>query len=126
MALTMSDMAGEPETGDLLLVLQQRWGGTTAKWKENGDMIRNIEIVWGRIRAHGGEVFHQIRGKAFYYQVMNGYLRLSTTNQNIPQSDFEKALAFVPLENTVPVQHLRGPSYIYAILMDKRIRQDDW
>jgi hypothetical protein len=36
------------------------------------------------------------------------------------------APGLVPLENTVPVQHLRGPSYIYAILMDPRIRQDDW
>jgi hypothetical protein len=35
-------------------------------------------------------------------------------------------LRYVPLPNTVPVQHLRGPSYIYAILMDSRIRRTDW
>jgi hypothetical protein len=52
MALTMSDMAGEPETGDLLLVPQQHWGGTAAKRKENGDMIRNIEIVCAARPAH--------------------------------------------------------------------------
>ena len=38
----------------------------------------------------------------------------------------EEAAALVPLANTVPVQHLRAPSYIYAILMDPRIRQSDW
>jgi hypothetical protein len=48
------------------------------------------------------------------------------TNQNISKSDFEKAIKFLPLANTTPVQHLRGPSYIYAILMDKRIRNDEW
>jgi hypothetical protein len=31
-----------------------------------------------------------------------------------------------PLPNTVPVQNLQGPSYLYAILMDSRIRDGDW
>ena len=89
-------------------------------------MRPSIDIVWGRIVAHEGETFHQIRGKAFEYEVHSGYLRPDTTNQNIPRAAFEEALELVPLKNTVPVQHLRGPSYIYAILMDKRIRKADW
>jgi hypothetical protein len=48
------------------------------------------------------------------------------TKQNIAKAHFAEALAYVPLRNTVPVQHLRGPSYIYAILMDERIRRHDW
>jgi hypothetical protein len=32
----------------------------------------------------------------------------------------------VPLSSTVEMNHLQGPSYIYAILMDSRIRRDDW
>lgn len=36
------------------------------------------------------------------------------------------ALTLVTLANTVPVQHLRDPSYLYAILMDERIRGQDW
>jgi len=88
--------------------------------------IPSIDKVWGRIVAHEGETFAQIRGRRFEYQAHRGYLRPSTTNQNIPRSHFEKALALVPLANTVAVQDLRGPSYIYAILMDKRIRQNDW
>ena len=27
----------------------------------------------------------------------------------------------MPFKNTVPLQHLRAPSYLYAILTDKRI-----
>lgn len=82
--------------------------------------------IWDRIEKHAGEEFQQLRGGRFTYAVHSGYLTPSRTNQNIPISHFEKAAMLLPLENTVPVQHLRGPSYIYAILMDRRIRRNDW
>jgi hypothetical protein len=85
-----------------------------------------IDDVWERIVAHGGETFHQIRGGEFTYAVKGQHLRLSRTNQNVPRSHVEEALALVPLDNTVAVQHLRAPSYIFAILMDERIRGRDW
>jgi hypothetical protein len=85
-----------------------------------------FELVWKRIEIHSGEVFTQIRGGEFSYQAKNGYIILDRTNQNISQSDFEEAYYLLPLPNTIPVQHLRGPSYIYAILMDRRIRLNDW
>ena len=37
-----------------------------------------------------------------------------------------KALEFVPLNNTVPIQHLSALSYLYAILMDAKIRGNDY
>ncbi len=86
----------------------------------------NIEEVWTRIVAHKGEIFQQIRGQEFRYTINQSVLNPSTTKQNIPKSEFAKALAFVPLKNTVPLQELRGPSYIYAILMDTRVRNKDW
>jgi len=85
-----------------------------------------FELVWKRIEAHSSEVFTQIRGSEFSYQAHDGYIELDRTNQNIAQTDFEKGYHLLPLSNTVPVQHLRGPSYIYAILMDSRIRLSDW
>ena len=85
-----------------------------------------FELIWKRIESHAGEVFTQIRGGEFSYQAHKGYIELDRTNQNIAQSDFEEAYHLLPLPNTVPVQHLRGPSYIYAILMDSRIRLSDW
>lgn len=81
----------------------------------------NIELIWARICRHEGETFRQIRGKEFTYTVNGNSIRLSTTNYNIAKSTFEKALAFLPLENTVPIQHLSAPSYLYAILTDSRI-----
>jgi hypothetical protein len=44
----------------------------------------------------------------------------------ISRTAIEKALQLVPLPNTRTVQHLSAPSYIYAILMDPRIRGNDW
>ena len=85
-----------------------------------------IDTIWERIDALQGEEFHQIRGKSFSYRLVGASVRPSTTNRLIPRSDFEEALDCVPLANTVAVQHLQGPSYIYAILMDPRVRGGYW
>lgn len=86
-----------------------------------------IEEVWSRIKAHQREKFYQIKGGEFTYVVDMGHVKPDRTFQQIPKSHFEKALALVPLANTVPLQKkFRGPSFIYSILMDKRIRKSDW
>lgn len=82
--------------------------------------------IWGRIEAAEGMTFRQKTGREFTYSVKSSAVVPSTTNQNIPKSHFEKAAELLPLDNTVPVQSLRGPSYIFAILMDSRIRRTDW
>ena len=86
----------------------------------------DIETVWRRIRRHTGETFYQMRGGAFSYSVAGGCVYPDRTQQQIPKSHFSKALELVPAKNTAPFQHLRGPSFIYAILMDPRIRAADW
>ena len=89
-------------------------------------MSSNIERIWRRIEAHEGETFRQIRGGEFTYRVAGQRLILIRTNHHVSRAHIEEALALVPLENTVPVHHLRAPSYIFAILMDERIRGRDW
>jgi hypothetical protein len=86
----------------------------------------DVDSVWSRIRAHQGETFVQIRGGRFTYQVLGGSIVLDRTNRQIPKSDIETALNMVPFESTVPLQRLQAPSYIYAILMDSRIREGEW
>ena len=85
-----------------------------------------IEAVWARIKSHAGEAFYQIRGKEFTYSVEGASLRPSTTNRLLPRSHFERALALVPLAYTTPIRSLQGPSFIFAILMDQRVRLRDW
>ncbi len=86
----------------------------------------SIDELWRRITVHSDETFSQIRGGTFTYQTTNSAIIPDRTNQNIPKAHFEQALELVPLQDTVLIQHLRGPSYIYAVLMDNRIRKDDW
>ena len=85
-----------------------------------------IENVWERIKQYEGEVFRQIKGKEFVYTIKGNAILLSTTNRIVSKGTFEKALEHVPLENTVPLQNLQAPSYLFAILTDKRIRKNDW
>lgn len=89
-------------------------------------MIRDTDAVWNRIVANEGETFHQIKGGEFTYTVKGNQITLSRTNRIVAKSVFEKALEFVPLKNTVPVQNLQAPSYLYAILSDERIKHGMW
>ena len=87
----------------------------------------SIDTVWARIKALEGQTFRQIRGKEFTYSVVGSAVVPEGINQNIPRAHFEKALELLPLVDTTAVQHLRGPSYVFAILMDKRVRKfDEW
>lgn len=85
-----------------------------------------LEVVWERIREFEGKEFKQIRGGEFYYKVKGNILELSRTNYTISKGSIKEALLHVPLRNTTPLQKLRAPSYLFAILMDNRIRQNDW
>ena len=85
-----------------------------------------FETIWKRIEQHQCKKFYQIRGQEFTYEVISGAVVPNITNQQLPKSHFEKAAKLLPLKNTVTVQDLRGPSYLYAILTDRRISQDDW
>lgn len=86
----------------------------------------SFEEIWARVEAHAGQEFSQVRGGKFTYEVVGSSLVPSRTKWNIPKAHFEKASALLPLKNTAAVQHLQGPSYLYAILMDKRIREMNW
>jgi hypothetical protein len=90
--------------------------------------VVNITTVWERIQTHGGQLFHTVRGIPFEYHGKNNYIILQNTLRNIPRSDFAKALPHLPLSSTAEAQSLgvQGPAYLYAILMDPRIRLTDW
>ncbi|MCT4662637.1 MAG: hypothetical protein N4A40_12320 [Tissierellales bacterium] len=82
-----------------------------------------INTIWNRIVENEGNEFKQIRGKVFKYKIKGNSIELTTTNRAIHKNVVEEAMKFVPLENTVPLQNLQAPSYLFAILMDSRIRK---
>jgi hypothetical protein len=86
----------------------------------------SIGVVWQRIRAHAGEEFTLVRGGVFQYEKFDNYLRPLGRVRHLSRSNFAKALPRLPLQNTADVNDLQGPSYVFAILMDERIRATDW
>jgi len=85
-----------------------------------------FDEVWSRIVRHEGQQFRQIKGGEFTYTISGNTLVPSRIDRNIARSQLEAAYEFAPLQNTVPIQNLQAPSYLYAILMDTRIRAGQW
>ena len=84
----------------------------------------NIETVWNNIKLHEGEIFHTITGVEYVYVVYNDYFLVNNLrSRRITKAMIEKAIA---LENStvkkIEVEGCRGPSYIWGIIMDRRIR----
>ncbi len=85
-----------------------------------------MEVIWERLRRHQGETFMQIGGNEFTYSVEQDRIIPSRTDWFFPRNQIAEAVSLMPVANTVPLQHLYGPSYLYAMLMDPRIRCEDW
>jgi hypothetical protein len=51
----------------------------------------------------------------------------SRTDYGISKAEFGKALALVPFDGPGVISDtVRGPSYVWAVLHDKRVRKHDW
>jgi hypothetical protein len=82
----------------------------------------SFDGVWARVVAAAGQEFRQVRGKAFTYSVQGNALVPSTTNRELPRTHFEKAWERFPVRGPGELQDLQGPSYLYAVLTDPRVR----
>ena len=89
-------------------------------------MTSDLATVWSRIRQHEGEGFQLIRGDVFTYEMFDNYLLPVGRVRHLSRTNFGKALVRVPLDGYQSVKDLQGPSYVYAILMDPRIRRGEW
>lgn len=93
----------------------------------NQATIPGIDEIWERIKKYEGEEFNTSSGLPFTYEVSGEVLRTNRAHQNLPASQFAKALVRVPIEKPREiVNDIRGPAYVWAILHDPRIRQNDW
>lgn len=89
-----------------------------------------ITKAWARIEKHAGEVFTTVRGKEFTYSVGGGpnpwYVTLDHLRRNIPRGDLSHALDVWPVDGPSKLPPVAQPSYVFAILSDPRIREEDW
>lgn len=85
-------------------------------------MSTTFEATWQRVQELSGQTFLTVRGKQFSYKANGRGVAMNTTNRVLPRSDFQKAFERFPVSGPGALQDLQGPSYIYAILMDPRVR----
>ena len=85
-----------------------------------------FDEVWERIVSHQGETFRQIRGGEFVYAVQGNSLVPDRTNHQFGRKQIEEAYSRMPVDGPGELQDLRGPSYLFAVLMDDRVRMGQW
>ncbi len=88
--------------------------------------MADIDEVWQRIALHAGETFHTVTGLDFTYEVPGNYLLVSRTIRNLSKSNFQKSLSLMPASGPGALTERQGASYVWAILMDDRIRSVKW
>lgn len=88
------------------------------------------EIIWDRIQSHQGEEFRTARGLPLTYQVegagiwfrRNGRL----INRKLTRTQVDVAISRCPLTSTTEIKDLMDYPYLFALLMDPRIRSEAW
>ena len=83
-----------------------------------------FDDCWNRIRNNAGNRFYTIRGLRFTYRIDGNYLIPSRTDYKISKKDFKKIFRLGRLKGPGLISNeVRGPSYIWAIMHDRRIRR---
>ena len=87
----------------------------------------HLDDVWNLVVSLQGERFETKTGLSFTYEVRGNTVYPSRAQYSIARSEFRRAVEFGPLDGPGPISALlRGPSYIWAILHDPRVRGVAW
>jgi hypothetical protein len=88
------------------------------------------EAVWRVIQNHQGEQFHTVRGLPFTFEVQgNGiwfFRDRKRVNRKSTRTQIEVAISRCPLKSTTEIKDLMDYPYLFALLMDRRIRGHAW
>jgi hypothetical protein len=91
---------------------------------------RLTETVWSRIESHQGETFHTATGKPLTYQVEGAGIWFSRDgrriNRKLTRSQVDIAISRCPLTSTTEIKDLMDYAYLFALLIDRRIRGEAW
>ncbi len=84
----------------------------------------NIGTIWNSIKQHEGEAFCTITGIEYTYVVYKDYLLINDLkSRRLTKDMIEKAMAIDnPTPKKIELEGCRGPSYIWGIITDKRIK----
>ncbi len=88
------------------------------------------EAVWRRIEKCQGEQFHTATGLPFTYEVEGRgiwfFRNGKRINRKLTQAQLEVAISRCPLKSTTDINDLMDYPYLFAVLMDQRIRDHAW
>jgi hypothetical protein len=90
-------------------------------------MKPEFDIVWSRIKSLVGQQFTTKTNLPFSFLIQSDILLPSRTEYNISKKNFRIAYEIVPYEGPgILNRQVRGPTYVWAILHDRRVRGNDW
>lgn len=112
-------------------VTREREGWDEMGGQTNPPVESPKDRVWKRIVAHQGGEFRTVRGKPFTYTVegksgIRPRRHGKDVNHQLSRGDIERAISRCPLDSPSEIKDCRGSSYLYGLLMDRRIRDNDW
>jgi hypothetical protein len=88
------------------------------------------DAVWRRVTAHEGEQFQTVRGLPFTFEVEDSGIWFfrdgKRINRKLTRSQFGVAVSRCPLRSTTEIKDLMDYPYLFALLMDERIRAQAW
>lgn len=79
-----------------------------------------FDLVWQKIAGMEGAAFQTEKGVAFTYRFHKTYVVVSSGNQSIPRTYFEKIFHRLEQGTVDRSPSLQGQSFILAILRDPR------
>ena len=84
----------------------------------------NIQKIWNNIKLCEGETFKNIKGREYKYVVYSDFVLINDDVKcKITKNSFEKAMLIDnPSPSKIQAEGIWGPSYVYGIITDKRIR----
>jgi hypothetical protein len=86
--------------------------------------------VWDRLRRNNGAVFETATGLKFQLLVDGNGLWIfregQIINRRLTKKHLDRAIGRCPLHLTTDIRDCLGPSYLFGILMDSRIRNGIW
>ena len=88
------------------------------------------EAVWRMIQNHQGDQFQTVTGLPFTFKVDgNGiwfFRDRKRVNRKLTRTQVEIAISRCPLKSTTEIKDLIDYPYLFALLMDRRIRGLSW
>ena len=81
-----------------------------------------FESVWHKIAALEGQTFRSAKGVEFTYRFGKTYVVVSSGNQSLPRTFFEKIFHRLQADALESSPALQGQTFILGILADPRLQ----